>query len=243
MSRVEDIDRYLRAHFAAQRESASTPLETRVLPFVTISRQTGIGGHALADTMVEVFDRHEDVAVFGGWRIFDRSLCEIVARDPRYSGSLDSLIEEEYRSKTNDFFQQMLRSTADQSLVMNRVFLVVRAVAGMGKTIIVGRGGSHVTADMPLGVSVRVIAPEDVRIARAMEAHGLTEREARAGARKRDSDRARLLKERFAADIDDLTGYDMTWNVGKVTFEEIAEAVAALVRCRADGADESDRSR
>jgi len=122
MSRVEDIDRYLRAHFAAQRESASTPLETRVLPFVTISRQTGIGGHALADTMVEVFDRHEDVAVFGGWRIFDRSLCEIVARDPRYSGSLDSLIEEEYRSKTNDFFQQMLRSTADQSLVMNRVF-------------------------------------------------------------------------------------------------------------------------
>jgi cytidylate kinase len=242
MSRVEDIDRYLRAHFAAEQRPVSTPADSRVHPFITISRQTGIGGHALADAMVEVFDGQQDVDVFGGWKVYDRSLCEIVAKDPRFSRSIDSLIEEEYRSRTNDFFHQMLRSTADQSMVMNRVFLVVRAVASMGRAIIVGRGGSHVTTDMPQGISLRIVAQEDVRIARAMEAHGLSEREARAGARKRDADRARLLRARFDADIDDPTGYDVTWNIGDVTFEEMSEATAALVRRRAVRLVATDRS-
>jgi cytidylate kinase len=126
----------------------------------------------------------------------------------------------------------MLRSTAAQTMVMDRVFLVVRAIAGMGKSIIVGRGGSHVTKDMPQGVSLRIIAPEEARISRAMEVYGLTEKEARAGASKRDSERARLLRSHFGADINDTTGYDVTWNTGSASFEEISEATAALVRCR-----------
>jgi cytidylate kinase len=235
MKRIDDIDRYLRAHFAAQRMPGPTPVEPRVYPFVTISRQTGTGGHALADTMLEVFSEQADVDLFSGWRVYDRSICEIVVEDRRFAGSLDSLIEEEYRSRTNDFFHQMLRSTAHQDMVMNRAFLVVRAIAGMGKSIIVGRGGSHVTKDMPQGVSLRIVAPEDVRIARAMEVHGLTEKEARAGASKRDSDRARLLRSFFGADIGDPTGYDVTWNADSASFSEISQATASLVRCRGNG--------
>ena len=235
MSRVEDIDRYLRAHFAAERRQQPGPTEARVHPFVTISRQAGTGAHALADTMLQVFGEQDDADLFSGWRVFDRSICEIVVEDPRFVASLDSLVEEEYRSRANDFFHQMLRSTADQAVVMNRVFIVVRAIASMGKSIIVGRGGSYVTADMPEGVSLRVIAPEDVRIARAMDVHDLTEKEARAGSRKRDADRARLIKAHFSAGISDPTGYDVTWNVGNASHEEIAFATAALVRCRSNG--------
>lgn len=232
MSRIEDIDRYLRAHFAAQRMPEPASGETRLYPFVTISRQTGTGGHALADAMLEAFMEQPDDDLFAGWRVYDRSICQMVVEDRRFTSSLDSLIEEEYRSKTNDFFHQMLRSTTHQDIVMDRVFLVVRAIAGMGKAIIVGRGGAQVTQDMPLGVSIRVVAPDDVRIARAMEVHGLTEKEARAGASKRDSDRARLLRSSFGADIDDPTGYDATWNAGSASFGEISRATAALVRCR-----------
>ena len=218
MSRVEDIDRYLRAHFAAERRQQPGPTEARVHPFVTISRQAGTGAHALADTMLQVFGEQDDADLFSGWRVFDRSICEIVVEDPRFVSSLDSLVEEEYRSRANDFFHQMLR-----------------AIASMGKSIIVGRGGSYVTADMPVGVSLRVIAPEDVRIARAMDVHDLTEKEARAGSRKRDADRARLIKAHFSANISDPTGYDVTWNVGNASHEEIAFATAALVRCRSNG--------
>ena len=234
MKRVEDIDRYLRAHFAAQQVSEPTSGAQRVHPFVTISRQTGTGGHALAEAMLDVFGQQRDTDLFGGWRVYDRTLCEIVVKDPRFARSLESLVEEEYRTKTNDFFHQMLRATVDQTMVMDRVFLVVRAIAGMGKAIIVGRGGGHVTADMPEGLSLRVIASEDVRVARAMDVHDLSEKAARAGARKRDADRARLVHAHFGVDIDDPVGYDVTWNVGSASYHEIAQATVALVRSRDD---------
>lgn len=235
MSRVEDLDRYLHAYFAAQQMPKPPPPPDLVHPFITLSRQAGIGGHPLADTIVEVFSHHDDQDLFGGWRVFDRTICEMVAKDPRYRSSLDSLLEEEYRSKANDFFHQMVRSTVDQKLVMNRAFLAVRTVAGMGKTIIVGRGGSHVTRDLPQGIAIRVVAPEARRVRRIMETRGLDERDARAFMKKRDGDRARLLKVHFDADINDPTGYDATFNGELMSFDEIAHAVVAMVAMRAAG--------
>lgn len=235
MSRVEDVDRYLRAYFAAQRMPEPPTSDERVRPFVTISRQAGTGAHALGDRMLDVFSQQPDVELFGGWQVFDRSICDIVVQDTRFAKSLDSLIEEEYRSKTNDFFHQMMRSTVDQSMVMKRVFLVVRTIASMGKAIIVGRAGSHVAKDMSQGVAIRLIADEDVRVARAMEANAISEKDARAGAHKRDGARARLLKQHFDADIDDTAAYDAVFNVGRATHHEIASSVACLVRARVQG--------
>lgn len=232
MKRIEDIDRYLRAYFAAEH-AASRESDGHVpLPFVTISRQAGTGGHALADVMLEVFAGQPDTSLFRGWQVFDKSLCEIVAGDRRFATSLASLREEEYRSKATDFFHQMLHSTVDQDLLMERVFLVVRSIAGMGKAIIVGRGGSHVTKDMRQGVSLRMVAPERQRMERLMHEHGLSEKGAIALGKRREADRARLLRRHFGADIEDPTGYDLTCNSGTTTYVEIAEAVASLVRLR-----------
>ena len=93
MGRVEDIERYLKVSLASQRERRADYSVARAYPFITISRQTGVGGHALADKMLEVFSEQEDVEVFGGWRIYDRALCDIVAEDPGFGGSLESLTE------------------------------------------------------------------------------------------------------------------------------------------------------
>jgi len=233
MNRVENIERYLKAQLAQERRTVLASGHPEPAPFVTISRQAGIGGHALADAMLAVFSQQTDTDVFHGWQIYDKTICEIVAKDPQFSRSLDSLLEEEYRSRTTDFFHQMLRATADQTLVAERVFLVVRAIAGMGRSIIVGRGSSHATKDLPLGVHLRVVAPEDERVHRTMEVRDLSERDARAFVRARDADRARLLKVHFGVDIDDPLGYDLTCNTANATFNEIAEAVAGVVRRRA----------
>lgn len=234
-TRIEDIDRYLSAYFATERaavEKDGTNVSRR-RPFVTISRQAGVGGHELADRMLEVFNGHPSRELFGGWQIYDRSICEIVAGDPRYSPHLETLRQEEYRSRASDFFHQMLRSTVDQDLVMKRVFLVVRAIAGMGKAIIVGRGGAQVTADLPMGVSIRVIATESDRVSRTMAVLGVGERAAINGGHKRDADRARLCRSHFGVDIADPTGYDAVFNSSSMSKLEIAEAVAAMVSSRA----------
>jgi len=232
MSEVETPERSLRDEVAAIRASRADAIGAEQYPFVTISRQAGAGGQSLAQTMLEVFARQADVALFGGWHVFDRRLCEIVAEDPKLVGSLELLVTEAYRSRTEDFLRNLLTTTTDQNFVMEGVFRSVRTVAGMGKAIIVGRAGSQVTKGMGSGLSLRLVAPETVRIARLMERHAIDERAARDQARKRDADRARLLRRHFRTDIDDPFGYDAVWNTAGVTTEEIAESVVAILRRR-----------
>jgi cytidylate kinase len=125
-----------------------------------------------------------------------------------------------------------LRSSLDQDYVMARVFRVVRILATMGKAIIVGRGGANVTRDLPMGVRLRLVAPEADRIAGVMSYYALPEKEARSYAKKLDNGRARLIRTHFDADIDDPTNYDAIWNTGFASIDEIAETVVMLIRRR-----------
>lgn len=233
MSSLSSIERYLSAHLAGAGGPTPEDEWPRLHPFVTISRQAGGGGHSLASALLDVFGRQEDEALFAGWQVFDQELCEIVAQDPAFAKSLDSLRDEEYRTTIDDFFHQVLQASVDQDYVMTRVFQVVRAVASIGKAVIVGRGGSQVTKGMGPAVHLRIVAPYENRIERLMELHDLSERKAKAEARKLDESRARLLKTHFNVDIDDPTGYDAVWNTGSASVEDIAEAVAAVLRVRA----------
>jgi cytidylate kinase len=45
------------------------------------------------------------------------------------------------------------------------------------------------------------------------------------------------MKAHFGVDIADPAGYDMTWNTGSVSYQEIAAAVAVLIRSRSIAVD------
>ncbi len=234
MTQLDRLERYLSAQMNLYRPPGTLDIGDvpTAQPFVTISRQAGAGGHSLAEAMLEVFDRQPDKALFGGWQSFDQKLCEIVASDPAYADWLQTLLAEEYKRPTADMVQTVLRSSLDQDFVMSKVFRTVHALASVGKAIIVGRGGAQVTAGMQPGVRMRIIAPEEQRIAQVMKVYELDRRKARNYARQLDANRARLIKVHFGADIDDVTNYDVVWNTGSSTLEDIAEATAALIRVR-----------
>lgn len=230
---VEGVERFMRARLAGGPQEPLVRSSTGLHPFVTISRQAGAGGHSLAETLVQVFARQEDKALFGAWQVFDQRLCEIVAEDPRLKGSLDALLAEEVRSRADEVVTQLLRPTTDQSYVLDRVFRTVRMLAGVGKVIILGRGGSELTRGMGPGVSLRLVAPEPTRIERLVARDHCTERQARDDARRLDGNRARLLKRYFGVDIDDPLRYDAVFNTGLLPVDTVAEAVAAALRHRA----------
>jgi cytidylate kinase len=229
MSRLTAVERYLAAQISEDhRDGAPSPSPVR--PFITISRQAGAGGHQLAEALLESFAEEADRQLFGGWQVFDRRLCELVAETPAYSRSMSALVDEEYHTRTDEFFRRILSPTADQDQMMLHVFEVVRAVASVGKSIIVGRAGSEVTREMAAGISIRLVAPQEVRIKGVMDYYELGERAAKDKAAKLDASRARLLKSHFGVEIDDPTRYDAVWNTGQVPIELIAESVTLLVR-------------
>jgi cytidylate kinase len=200
---------------------------------VTISRQAGAGGHTLAQRLIERFNE-QDHELFAGWQVYDQRLCEIVAEDPKMEASLDSLLSEEYRTAAGDFFRQVIAPTIDQDVLMARVFEVIRAVAATGKGVIIGRGSSQVTKDLPYGVRIRLVAPEALRLDRLMELHGIDRRAARQQAKRIDQHRARLLQARFGVDIDDPTNYDAIWNTGSASIDEISSTVLTLILHRVE---------
>ncbi len=232
MSPANPIERFLHGHlYGPQGEGSKL---ARVRPFVTISRQAGAGGHTLATRLIEVFDRQEDKEIFGDWGMFDQKLVAMVADDPALTVSVESLLGEHYHHSADDFFRQILTSTTHQDIVMDRMFRLVRLLAEVGHAVIVGRGGSEVTRGLGPAVAVRLIAPEDIRIQRMMELHGLGEKKARELLDKSDRGRARLLKHHFRVSIDDPLRYDAVWNTAEVPFDTLAETIVPLLRKRAE---------
>lgn len=229
MSPVNPVERFIHGH-AYGSKGAGGFESPRVRPFVTISRQSGAGGHSLANVLIEALERQPEKDLFGGWEMFDQKLVAMVADDPDLRVSVEALLGEEYRRASDDFFRQLFTSTTHQDIVMDRVFRLVRILAEVGKAVIVGRAGSQVTRGLGPSVSVRLVAPEERRIKRMMELHQVDERAAKDLIAKSDSGRARLLKRHFRADIDNPYLYDATWNTGEVSFEAIAESIIAVLR-------------
>lgn len=232
MSPVNPIERFIHGHAYGPRESDGSKT-AKIRPFVTISRQSGAGGHSLANVLIEALHQEADKELFGDWEMFDQKLVAMVADDPDLRVSVEALLGEEYRRASDDFFRQLFTATTHQDIVMDRVFRLVRILAEVGKAVIVGRAGSQVTRGLGPSVSVRLVAPIENRIQRMMELHGVDERKAKDLIDKSDSGRARLLKRHFRVEIDDPLLYDAVWNTAEVSFEAIAASIIAVLKDQA----------
>lgn len=233
MSPVNPVERFIHGHAYGPRGAGEGI--PRIRPFVTISRQAGAGGHSLANVLIDRFQQEKDKELFGDWEMFDQKLVAMVAEDRDLRVSVEALLSEEYRRASDDFFRQLFTATTHQDIVMDRVFRLVRVLAEVGKAVIVGRAGSEVTRGLGPSVSVRLIAPREVRLGQMMELHGVDEKKAAELTDKSDSGRARLLKRHFRVDIDDPLLYDAVWNTGTASFEAIAESIVTLLKERAAG--------
>lgn len=204
-------------------------------PFVTISRQAGAGGHLLSYVILTEFLKHRECrSLLEGWHVFDKELTELVAKDPLLQSNLEGMVAEKYRSQFNDFVESLFTGRSEQYLLQRTTFKVVRMLALIGKVIIVGRGGSLVTADLPQGVHMRLVAPEPQRIVWMMKRFKMNKEDARAMVLKQDADRRKLIKLFFHRDIEDPLLYDIVWNTGKVGLDIITRTTIDLIRQRTE---------
>jgi len=203
-------------------------------PFVTLSQQAGAGGHFLSYAVLTEFLKYRDNSLFEGWHVFDRELCEVIAQDPELQSSMETLVSEKYRSEFDDFMDSLFTGQSSQYHLNKEAFRVVRMLALIGKVIIVGRSASLITADLPQGVHVRLVAPHAQRLARMMKRFKLCREKARETIDRQDSDRRKRVKRLFNRDIDDPLIYDAVWNTGKVGVDTICHSIIDLINSRAD---------
>ena len=233
MKDLDEIEKYLAVMFRSAQFSHDKEREG-IHPFITISRQTGAGGHRLANAILNRMQQLKDLSVFDGWQILDKELCKTILSERNLKGSLDVLLSEEYHSHLEDYILDLLSGNAPQSAARLEAFKVIRKLATLGKVIVVGRGGACLTRDLPYGVHVRLVAGHESRTQRIMATLKATDIQARKLIAQRDRERAKLIKIYFGKDIDDPLLFDMICNTDTVPLEELADLILTLVVIKAE---------
>jgi cytidylate kinase len=221
---VEKISPFVRASAKPRsHEAALGRIPPGSRPFVTILREAGAGGSALAQALAEALAAREPGS---HWQSFDRELVEKVAADHGISAPLVESLEE----ASHTWLDKLLHSGPESDFgVYRRVAETMRALAEVGGAVLVGRGGVFVTRDLPGGIHVRLVAPRDWRIRRLAKARGLSAAEAERVVRETEEHRAAFYRSRWPDKDVAADHFHVTYNMAGVEPGRIVESLLAVV--------------
>jgi cytidylate kinase len=198
-------------------------------PFITISRQASAGG---MEVMHKLLDRLRKIdPATPPWTGWHRELVERVASDHNlYKPLVENLTDE-----SESWLQSVLKSFDTEGsrhseyAIYRRVAHAVRALAQMGRVVIVGRGGVFITRDMPQGIHVYLVAPLEIRIARMSREMKIPEAQAAKEVRRIDRNRAAFFSRYFPNETVAPESFAVTFNTAVLSDDQIADMIVTLL--------------
>lgn len=197
------------------------------VPFVTISRQAGAGGISLAENLMKRLNQRDQLE--HPWTTWDKELVEKAAEDHHVSKQLIESLEDKGRSWFEDFLGGLGHVQMSDLAVYRRVAATIRALAGAGHVIIVGRGGMFITGKMPAGIHIRLIAPLESRIARMMTEVKMTHDQASTWVIETDKKRDAFYRRFWPDKVVSPDAFTATLNTGSITDEALTECILPLI--------------
>ena len=194
-------------------------------PFVTISRESGTGGTALARALaarLPTFDDHP-------WQVYSGNLIEEMLRTNHLPPHLARFLPEDRISEVDASVGEVVGLHPNLWMLVEKANALIRHLARGGHAIILGRGANFATHNLPQGVHVRLVARPAYRDARVARQLGMDVAEATAWNAGRDAARQRYVRATFSANAADPTAYDLVINVAQVPFEMMVELIARAV--------------
>jgi cytidylate kinase len=162
------------------------------------------------------------------WAVFDANLAKQVLEDHKLPPNLERFMAEDARLPVEAIVEEVLGLHPSGWTLVQHTTQTILRLAGLGHTILVGRGANIITARLPNVMHVRLVAPLASRIRHSAEFYHLSEAEAARFVREQDQARRRYVRRYFNAEIDDPTLYDVTLNTGRLGFARAAEVIAQL---------------
>jgi cytidylate kinase len=198
-------------------------------PFVTLSRESGTGGTALAQALAARLPADEEHP----WAVYSGNLIEEMLRTNHLPPHLARFLPEDRVSELDASVGEVVGLHPNLWMLVGKTNELIRRLARSGHAILLGRGAAFATADIPGGVHVRLVAPPAHRDACATRLLNTDLGEATAWNAGRDAARQRYVRATFSANIADPHAYDLVLNVARVPLatavELIVQAVAARV--------------
>jgi cytidylate kinase len=221
------------AYLEAQMSRSDSSRRVAMGPFVTISRESGSGGSALAEELSRRLDRLLTVEQ-PHWTVFDRNLVEKMLEHYRLSASLARFLPEDKVSEIDSSVGEILGLHPSIWTLVHQTNSTMRRLAGMGNVILVGRGANFATAGLAHGLHLRLVGSPELRCHRIASLRGLSSEQATTHNRKTDAARRDYVRKFFDADIDDPSSYDLILNMDRFAIERAADLVMTILQSRGE---------
>ena len=214
MDKNSSIETFIRDQIEKWEKQTQTHI-----PVITISSEPGSGGRVIARGLAKQL----------GIDLFDRDIVKEIAESAHISGAVIETMEKDRLSGIKDFISSLVNDRyLWPGVYLDHLMKVVAAIASHGNAIIVGRGANFL---IPLEdrLSVRVIAPLEVRVKHVAKEFGVTRDEAKRRVINRENRRSAFIRQSFNADVADPRNYDMVINTQKLDIDASMGAVIGMV--------------
>jgi cytidylate kinase len=182
---------------------------------ITISREYGAGGGEVARRLADEL----------GWEMLDRQLLHQAAEVEHVPDADLERLDEKALSMVDRF-----RLHPPHQHYMHGLTEAVRTAAERGNVILVGRGTRQLLGEWPNACHLRLVAPRQWRAARMARLDGSSPEQALDRCLEVDRSRNRFTRYFFGPDTQLPAQYDLVVNTGRVSLEDIAACVIAMVR-------------
>jgi cytidylate kinase len=195
---------------------------------VTFSRQSGSGGHSVAERLAEYLQAHSGKDE-PPWTIFDRELVQKVIQEHHLPERLARFMLEDRISEISDTMDELFGLHPPSWTLVRKISETVLHLAELGNVILIGRGANVITSKLDYVFHVRLISSLEKRMERMQALKGFTAKQAREFILREDRGRGRYLKKYFNKDIDDPLSYHLTVNTDWIPYDEAAHLIAEAV--------------
>ena len=193
---------------------------------ITISRQYGSGGHAIARMVAERLDIP----------FYDNQLITEVAKQ---SGFSEAFVKEndEHASYSNSFLYQLAMSvtgshgrTTSQQQVFDVQSRIIRDLAERESCVIVGRCADYILRDRLDCLNVFVYADTKRRCARILEQYGLGEKSTEARMKEQDNRRRNYYRHFTNKEWGLCSNYHLSLDSGMFGLSKCADLIVAAAK-------------
>jgi len=225
------LDKQMRAWEDAKRLRLSKPRDQRsqIEDCICISREVGAGGSHIARLLGEKLS----------WAVFDQELLHMMAGDDDARERVYSCMDEHDTSWLESMLQSFTVPEMGLDDYLHKLTRAVYAIARQGHAVFLGRGANRMLPRESI-LSVRLIAPLELRVGRYAERRGIDRSAAHREIEHIESERAHFFKRHFHLRVEDPDNYDLVINTGRFDPETVAELIAQAWRMRADSGTEKN---
>lgn len=168
----EDLLRYMNR----RSEKTKTPIRTGG-PIVTISREKGCPGNAVADKLTERLSKQ---VANNKWRWVNKEIIERTAKELHVN---TSKVNHAIYHEDKGFFTDLILSFGEKyyesdEAIKKTIGELVLEFARDGQVVVVGLGGAGITSTIDNSLHIKLYAPEKYRLKNVMHMEEMSEGEA-----------------------------------------------------------------